>query len=68
MCSSRASLGRSKEAYWGMAAVMFSFTMLLITILGVVPTLYFVGVLQVGEVFLFANLALTFKEITFELF
>lgn len=42
----KASLGRTTEAYWGIAAVMFSFTMLLITIIGVVPTLYIVGVLQ----------------------
>ncbi|VDD89339.1 unnamed protein product [Enterobius vermicularis] len=41
-----ASLGRTTEAYWGIAAVMFSFTMLLINIIGVVPTLYIVGVLQ----------------------
>lgn len=42
----KASLGRTREAYWGIAAVMFSFSMLFITLLGVMPTLYLVGLLQ----------------------
>uniref|UniRef100_A0A915CC30 Inositol 1,4,5-trisphosphate receptor n=2 Tax=Parascaris univalens TaxID=6257 RepID=A0A915CC30_PARUN len=44
--SDKASLGRSHEVYWGIASVMFSFSMLFIALLGVVPTLYIVGILQ----------------------
>uniref|UniRef100_A0A183UJY7 RYDR_ITPR domain-containing protein n=1 Tax=Toxocara canis TaxID=6265 RepID=A0A183UJY7_TOXCA len=44
--SDRASLGRTHEVYWGIASVMFSFSMLSIAFFGVVPTLFLVGILQ----------------------
>ncbi|VDK41879.1 unnamed protein product [Anisakis simplex] len=44
--SDKASLGRTHEAYWGIASVMFSFTIFFIAVFGVVPTLFIVGILQ----------------------
>ncbi|EJW87947.1 inositol 1,4,5-trisphosphate receptor type 3 [Wuchereria bancrofti] len=42
----RASLGRTNEIYWAFAAIMSSFTILFITVIGVVLTLRVVGLLQ----------------------
>lgn len=44
----RASLGRTNEIYWAFAAIMSSFTILFIAVVGVVLTLRFLGLLQVG--------------------
>uniref|UniRef100_A0A1I8EE46 Inositol 1,4,5-trisphosphate receptor n=1 Tax=Wuchereria bancrofti TaxID=6293 RepID=A0A1I8EE46_WUCBA len=41
-----ASLGRTNEIYWAFAAIMSSFTILFITVIGVVLTLRVVGLLQ----------------------
>uniref|UniRef100_A0A915PLW3 Inositol 1,4,5-trisphosphate receptor n=1 Tax=Setaria digitata TaxID=48799 RepID=A0A915PLW3_9BILA len=42
----RASLGRTNEIYWAFAGIMSSFTVLFITIIGVMLTLRVVGLLQ----------------------
>uniref|UniRef100_A0AAF5RY03 Inositol 1,4,5-trisphosphate receptor n=5 Tax=Wuchereria bancrofti TaxID=6293 RepID=A0AAF5RY03_WUCBA len=44
--SEKASLGRTNEIYWAFAAIMSSFTILFITVIGVVLTLRVVGLLQ----------------------
>uniref|UniRef100_A0A158Q836 Inositol 1,4,5-trisphosphate receptor n=1 Tax=Elaeophora elaphi TaxID=1147741 RepID=A0A158Q836_9BILA len=42
----KASLGRTNEIYWAFAAILSSFTILFITVIGVVVTLRIVGFLQ----------------------
>ncbi|EJD74264.1 cation channel family protein [Loa loa] len=44
--SEKASLGRTNEIYWAFAAVMSTFTILFVTIIGVVLTLRVIGLLQ----------------------
>ncbi|VDK72063.1 unnamed protein product [Litomosoides sigmodontis] len=44
--SEKASLGRTNEIYWAFAAIMSSFTILFITLIGVVIALRIVGLLQ----------------------
>ncbi|KAL3982635.1 RIH domain family protein [Acanthocheilonema viteae] len=44
--SEKASLGRTNEIYWAFAAIMSSFTILFITVIGVATTLHIIGLLQ----------------------
>ncbi|VDK64075.1 unnamed protein product, partial [Onchocerca ochengi] len=44
--SEKASLGRTNEIYWAFAGIMSSFTILFITVIGVVLTLSVIGLLQ----------------------